>query len=59
MFDEIDEGTAIFKCTSDPPTGASKFQTYEGLPPDHYLRLTGEGRRLLRGELPFSQSAKD
>ncbi|MEM0897136.1 MAG: glycoside hydrolase family 71/99-like protein [Verrucomicrobiota bacterium] len=52
MFDEIDEGTAIFKCTNDPPLGASVFQTYEGLPSDHYLWLTGEGGRLLRGELP-------
>ncbi|MEM9481478.1 MAG: glycoside hydrolase family 71/99-like protein [Verrucomicrobiota bacterium] len=52
MFDEIDEGTAIFKCTNDPPVGASVFQTYEGLPSDHYLWLCGQGRRLLRGELP-------
>lgn len=52
MFDEIDEGTAIFKCTNDPPVGASKFQTYDGLPSDHYLWLTGEGGRLLRGEVP-------
>jgi hypothetical protein len=34
MFDEVDEGTAIFKCTNDVPVGAtSKFLTYEGLPP--------------------------
>jgi len=52
MFDEIDEGTAIFKCTNDPPVGASVFQTYEGLPSDHYLWLCREGRRLLRGEVP-------
>ncbi len=52
MFDEIDEGTAIFKCTSEPPVGASTFQTFEGLPSDHYLWLCGEGGRLLRGELP-------
>lgn len=52
MFDEIDEATAIFKCTNNPPVGASTFQTYEGLPSDHYLWLTGEGRRLLRWELP-------
>ncbi|MDF1658166.1 MAG: glycoside hydrolase family 71/99-like protein [Verrucomicrobiales bacterium] len=52
MFDEIDEGTAIFKCTNDPPTGASQFGSYEGLPSDHYLWLTGEGGRLLRGEVP-------
>ncbi|MEM7393000.1 MAG: xylosidase/arabinosidase, partial [Verrucomicrobiota bacterium] len=50
MFDELDEGTAIFKCTNDPPVGASRFQTYEGLPSDHYLRLSREGGRLLRGE---------
>ncbi|MEM7699299.1 MAG: glycoside hydrolase family 71/99-like protein [Verrucomicrobiota bacterium] len=53
MFDEIDEATAIFKCSNDPPVGASKFQTYEGLPSDTYLRLSGEGGRLLRGELPI------
>lgn len=54
MFDEIDEATAIFKCTNDPPTGKDvNFLTYEGLPSDHYLRLTGAGRRLLRGE-PFA-----
>ncbi|HVJ79699.1 MAG TPA: glycoside hydrolase family 71/99-like protein [Planctomycetia bacterium] len=49
MFDEVDEGTAIFKVTNDPPKEA-RFATYEGLPSDRYLRLTGEGRRLLRGE---------
>jgi hypothetical protein len=52
MFDEIDEGTAIFKCTNDPPIGKSKFLTYESLPSDHYLWLCREGRRLLRGDLP-------
>lgn len=48
MFDEVDEGTAIFKCTNNPPVG--RFITYEGLPSDHYLRLSGLGGRLLRGE---------
>jgi hypothetical protein len=52
MFDEIDEGTAFFKCTNDPPVGESVFQTFEGLPSDHYLWLAGEGRRLLRGDVP-------
>jgi hypothetical protein len=51
MFDEVDEGTAIFKCTNDVPIG-SPFVSYEGLPSDYYLRLTGAGARLLRGELP-------
>ncbi len=54
MFDELDEGTAIFKCTNNPPTGESKFLDLEGLPSDHYLWLVGQGRRLLRGELSLS-----
>ncbi len=51
MFDELDEGTAIFKCTNDPPLGESRFLTLEGLPSDHYLWLTGMGQKLLRGEI--------
>jgi hypothetical protein len=52
MFDEVDEGTAIFKCTNDVPVGESTFVTYEGLPSDFYLRLVGQARRMLRGEIP-------
>jgi hypothetical protein len=48
MFDEVDEGTAIFKCTNDPPIG--KFCTYEDLPSDFYLKLAGKAGRLVRGE---------
>lgn len=51
MFDEVDEGTAIFKCRNDPPVGASPFLSYEGLPEDHYLWLTGQMGRLMRGEI--------
>jgi hypothetical protein len=51
MFDEMDEGTAVFKCTNDPPAGGSRFLTLEGLPSDHYLWLTGLGGKLLRGEI--------
>jgi len=51
MFDEVDEGTAIFKVTNTPPTQAH-FLTYEGLPSDWYLRLVGEGTRLLRARQP-------
>ncbi|MFO0872205.1 MAG: glycoside hydrolase family 71/99-like protein [Pirellulales bacterium] len=56
MFDELDEGTAIFKCTAAPPVGASRFVAEEGLPSDHYLWLTGRGRQLLRGEIPLDES---
>jgi hypothetical protein len=49
MFDEVDEGTAIFKVTNTPPQ-PGRFQTYEGMPNDWYLRLADEGTRLLRGE---------
>ena len=49
MFDEVDEATAIFKVTNDPPREA-KFQTLEGLPSDWYLRLTGEGTKVIRGQ---------
>lgn len=56
MFDEVDEGTAIFKCTNDVPVGeGAKFLTYEGLPADFYLRLTGRGGKMLRDEVPMSE----
>lgn len=50
MFDEVDEGTAIFKCTNTPP--GTNFMTYGGLPSDFYLKLVGAGGELLRGEIP-------
>jgi hypothetical protein len=53
MFDEMDEGTAIFKCSNTPPVGP-KLCDYEGLPTDHYLWLTGEAGKMLRGKIPFS-----
>ena len=53
MFDEMPEGTAIFKCSKQPPKGAT-FVDYEGLPTDHYLWLTGKAGEMLRGELPVA-----
>ena len=47
MFDEVDEGTAIFKCTNNPPVGESVFATYDGLPSDYYLKLVGQGKKLI------------
>jgi len=51
MFDEIDEGTAIFKCSNDPPVGESPFITYEGLPSDFYLKLVGDAAKKLKRKL--------
>ena len=57
MFDEVDEGTAIFKCSDSPPAGeGARFLSMEGLPSDFYLRLTGAGGRLLRGEIPLTEA---
>ena len=54
MFDEIDEATAIFKCTNNPPVNAS-FINYEGLPSDHYLRLTGKTGKVLKKEISLDE----
>lgn len=50
MFDELDEGTAIFKTENQPPMGESAFLAEPGLKNDHYLWLTGMLGRLVRGE---------
>jgi hypothetical protein len=49
MFDEVDEGTAVFKVTNTPPK-EGLFATFDGLPTDWYLRLTGEASKVIRGE---------
>jgi hypothetical protein len=55
MFDEVNEGTAIFKCTDNPPVnGTVKFIDMDGKPSDHYLWLTGQGAKMLRNEIPLS-----
>ena len=57
MFDEVDEGTSIFKCTNNPPVGEGvSFLTYENLPTDFYLKLTNAGAKLLRDEIPVTQT---
>jgi hypothetical protein len=35
------------------------FVTYEGLPSDYYLRLTGTATKMIRGEIPLSQTIPD
>jgi hypothetical protein len=54
MFDEVNEGTAIFKCTDNPPAGDSLFLTFEGLPSDFYLKLVGQAARMIRGQIPVT-----
>jgi hypothetical protein len=62
MYDEVDEGTAIYKTAenvSQIPT-KGKFVTldidgYE-LPSDWYLRLTGEGTKMLRQEIGLTST---
>ncbi len=55
MFDEVNEGTAIFKCSDSPPVSTTaKFITMDGKPSDTYLWLTGEAGKMLRKEIPLS-----
>ncbi len=55
MFDEVNEGTAIFKITDNPPVDdVAKFVGLEGKPSDHYLWLTGEAGKMLRKEIPLT-----
>ena len=55
QFDEMDEGTQIFKCSHRVPVGGSPFIAYEeGIETDHYLWLTGKVGDLLRGEMGFT-----
>ena len=54
MFDEVNEGTAIFKVSDNPPVGeVAKFVDLEGMPTDHYLWLTGEASKMLKGKKPL------
>jgi glycoprotein endo-alpha-1,2-mannosidase len=54
MFDEIDEGTSIFKTTNNPPVGLSNFVHFESdIPSDYYLYLTGMAAKMLKKQIPF------
>jgi hypothetical protein len=56
MFDEVDEGTAIFKVSKNPPEGASSFVRFEeDVPSDYYLMLTGYAGKMLRHEIPLQK----
>ena len=57
QFDEMDEGTQIFKCSHRAPVGKSPFITYDkDIKTDHYLWLTGKIGELLKGEMTFSMN---
>jgi len=56
MFDEMDEGTAIFKTTNDPPVGPTVFEHFEaGIPGDYYLFLTGVASKILKKQIPLNK----
>lgn len=54
MFDEIDEGTAIYKIARRVPVpqpGSEFVPLEEGLSSDFYLKMTGEAARKLKAKL--------
>ena len=57
MFDEIDEGTAIFKTVHKVPVcKGSKFVPLDDdIPSDHYLWLTGQAGQMMKSgkQLPI------
>ncbi|MET0298752.1 MAG: hypothetical protein ABW036_03290, partial [Flavitalea sp.] len=57
MFDEIDEGTAIYKCALEkdlPLHGSKRFIGIENdLSSDYYLWLTGQAGKWFHGETGF------
>ena len=61
MFDEVDEGTAIFKLAPTaaelPAQGTFVPLNIDGhrLPSDWYLRLSGEAGKMLRREIPLDR----
>jgi hypothetical protein len=60
MFDEVDEGTALFKIAPTPAQQPAQGTFVpldadgQSLPSDWYLRLTGAAGAILRGESPPS-----
>jgi hypothetical protein len=62
MFDEVDEGTAMFKIAptraDQPAQGNFVPLNVDGynLPSDWYLRLANEAGKMLRGEIPLQST---
>ena len=55
MFDEVDEGTAVFKLASSSRVDGPVIHRDTAYPSDWYLRLVREGSRMIRGQRPISQ----
>ncbi len=61
MFDEIDEGTAIFKISEGKATAPVEFPMVnldadgEKLPSDWYLRVAGAGTKMLKQEIALTK----
>jgi hypothetical protein len=57
MFDEMDEGTAIYKCAKEnnlPLNGSGKFVGIEeSIDSDYYLWLTGQAAKWIHGDNSF------
>ena len=56
MFDEVDEGTAIFKVHPNPPVGEAPFLNYNGLPEDHYMWLAGKAQEGLQNKIEVKET---
>ncbi len=63
MFDEVDEGTAVFKCAArrDQAPDQGTWLTWDAdgdstLPTDWYLRVAGSITRMFRGGIPAGDS---
>jgi hypothetical protein len=60
MFDEVDEGTAMYKCVPTaaglPAQGSFVPLNIDGynLSSDWYLRLADQAGKMLRGEIPVT-----
>ncbi|MGD1047014.1 MAG: T9SS type A sorting domain-containing protein [Bacteroidota bacterium] len=59
MFDEIDEGTAIFKIANDVPLNHYFLPIEPGLPSDFYLLLTGYCEKIVNGTVTLPSSMPD
>jgi hypothetical protein len=58
MFDEMNEGTAIFKTAHQVPVGNSKFIPLDNdVPSDYYMWLTGQAAGMLKNgqQLPLAK----